>query len=92
MESQPQNPEFRINPEHFHLCVYQLYFQKGNDKDTDQSASVQTGLLLCRSNATVRFSWVEAHFILEQAIVHNYPPPSRTHCCLAKLEITFITY
>ena len=22
MESQPQNPEFRINPENFHLCEY----------------------------------------------------------------------
>ena len=21
MESQPQNPEFRINPENFHLCI-----------------------------------------------------------------------
>ena len=21
MESQPQNPEFRINPENFHLCM-----------------------------------------------------------------------
>ena len=22
MESKPQNPEFRINPENFHLCIY----------------------------------------------------------------------
>ena len=22
MESQPQNPEFRINPENFHPCIY----------------------------------------------------------------------
>ena len=22
MESQPQNPEFRINPENFHPCTY----------------------------------------------------------------------
>ena len=22
MESQPQNPEFRINPENFHICYY----------------------------------------------------------------------
>ena len=22
MESQPQNPEFRINPENFHPCLY----------------------------------------------------------------------
>ena len=24
MESQPQNPEFRINPENFHQCLHQL--------------------------------------------------------------------
>ena len=24
MESQPQNPEFRINPENFHQCSYIL--------------------------------------------------------------------
>ena len=23
MESQPQNPEFRINPENFHACILQ---------------------------------------------------------------------
>ena len=23
MESQPQNPEFRINPENFHPCVFE---------------------------------------------------------------------
>ena len=27
MESQPQNPEFRNNPEKFHSCVFQI-FQK----------------------------------------------------------------
>ena len=24
MESQPKNPEFRINPENFHLCVSEM--------------------------------------------------------------------
>ena len=24
MESQPQNPDFRINPENFHPCAYHL--------------------------------------------------------------------
>ena len=31
MESQPQNPEFRDNPENFHPCIlmgHRLYFQK----------------------------------------------------------------
>ena len=26
MESQPQNPEFRINPENFHPCIKGLIF------------------------------------------------------------------
>ena len=34
MESQPQNPEFRINPENFHPCIYKTpaKFQKDQDK------------------------------------------------------------
>ena len=28
MESQPQNPEFRINPENFHPCIY--LFKRGS--------------------------------------------------------------
>ena len=29
MESQPQNPEFRNNPENFHLCIWNnLVFSK----------------------------------------------------------------
>ena len=31
MESQPQNPEFRINPENFHPCVY------GSREGSDES-------------------------------------------------------
>ena len=30
MESQPQNPEFRINSENFHPCTY----EKANNKGT----------------------------------------------------------
>ena len=26
MESQPQNSEFRINPENFHPCLYELCY------------------------------------------------------------------
>ena len=25
MESQPQNPEFRNNPENFHPCIYEIF-------------------------------------------------------------------
>ena len=28
MESQPQNPEFRINPENFHPCIIILYYKR----------------------------------------------------------------
>ena len=27
MESQPQNPEFRINPENFHPCIIPQYIE-----------------------------------------------------------------
>ena len=30
MESQHQNPEFRINPENFHLCNYGNHFKISN--------------------------------------------------------------
>ena len=44
MESQPQNPEFRINPENFHLC-YWLIFTNSNRKYHDQmKQSVVLGL------------------------------------------------
>ena len=28
MESQPQNPEFRNNPENFHPCIYSNYLDR----------------------------------------------------------------
>ena len=30
MESQPQNPEYRINPENFHPCQYSYFLTGGN--------------------------------------------------------------
>ena len=33
MESQPQNPEFRINPENFHQCKYGFNDWKSADPD-----------------------------------------------------------
>ena len=29
MESQPQNPEFRVNPENFHPCIEDTMSKKG---------------------------------------------------------------
>ena len=28
MKSQPQNPEFRFNPENFHPCIFKLKFHE----------------------------------------------------------------
>ena len=58
MESQPQNPEFRINPENFHHANGHYAFQKANSNCTDQTA------WMCRLHCafvTVQFSHLEAH-------------------------------
>ena len=47
MESQPQNPEFRINPENFHPCL----FLKANNNGPDQTVSAQSGQRLCYLHA-----------------------------------------
>ena len=52
MESQPQNPEFRINPENFHPCSYYI-FQKANNKGADQAVRMcRLVLHLCSLYAT----------------------------------------
>ena len=44
MESQPQNPEFRINPKNFHPCAYiqkhlsHFFSWKQNNMNPDQTA------------------------------------------------------
>ena len=46
MESQPQNPEFRISRENFHPRKFSYHaFQKANNKGTDQT--LQTCRLVC---------------------------------------------
>ena len=40
MESQPQNPEFRNNPENFHPCILYYYIQVYNSNDTTFELSV----------------------------------------------------
>ena len=37
MESQPQNPEFRINPENFHTCILAINFNTLVEKVNQQS-------------------------------------------------------
>ena len=65
MESQPQNPEFRNNPDNFHPC--KLFFacnklgfytfQIVNNNSTDQTAQMHRLLFACNN---VRFSHIEA--------------------------------
>ena len=43
MESQPQNPEFRFNPENFHQCgTHKMLFRIIAREDPDQIASAET--------------------------------------------------
>ena len=42
MESQPQNPEFRNNPENFHLCVHKNYTYTSMSKPVHDSEPAQT--------------------------------------------------
>ena len=39
MESQPKNPEFRINPENFHPCYHANMYCFENCVEPDQPAS-----------------------------------------------------
>ena len=59
MESQPENPEFRINPENFHTCSYYIFQNKG----ADQAVRVCTLVLhLCCLYAT-KSGFLTAWFI-----------------------------
>ena len=41
MESQPQNPEFRINPENFYPCMYMQHHAYHGISDFAGSAQIQ---------------------------------------------------
>ena len=40
MESQPQNPEFRIDPENFHPCVYTITILNIQRDRSEQTGAV----------------------------------------------------
>ena len=44
MESQPQNPEFRINPENFRPCIYFGYIDSA---DTDEMPCMGNLIRVC---------------------------------------------
>ena len=49
MESQPQNPEFRINPENFHLCNVHIKLSQKSKLVTElllADANIKTCLLM----------------------------------------------
>ena len=45
MESQPQNPEFRINPENFHPCIPELLVDNSCPDCTSSRLVLSTSLL-----------------------------------------------
>ena len=45
MESQPQNPEFRINPENFHPCIPELWVDNSCPDCTSSRLVLSTSLL-----------------------------------------------
>ena len=51
MESQPQNPEFRNNPENFHPCMgEQGRFRQGCTKVQSQMCSLVRAFTACIAN------------------------------------------
>ena len=46
MESQPQNPEFLINPENFHPCILAIIAGESKPKVPDQTIPLGTKLML----------------------------------------------
>ena len=58
MESQPQNPEFRINPENFHPCTLNLV------------AAVLPLILVCNSSTTLRIMFCYVICVMFCSIVH----------------------
>ena len=53
MESQPQIPEFRHNPENFHPCMFVEHFALGTD--TRNTKVMVRSLLIGLSNASLSF-------------------------------------
>ena len=48
MESQPQNPEFRINPENFHLCYILTCMQRNSEFRTEFLADINNPTIFCQ--------------------------------------------
>ena len=65
MESQPQNPEFRINPENFHPCKYVRFEYSVYSDQLPSLEGSQTGEL------TKSFFLVVFRFLREQRIVKS---------------------
>ena len=49
MESQPQNPEFRINPENFHPCETHRHKQKQDQRSNKGKSSHHCGYTLWKA-------------------------------------------
>ena len=51
MESQPQNPEFRINPENFHSCSFVIILLRKRELVSLLFFFVSYGCLFCVSSS-----------------------------------------
>ena len=74
MESQPQNPEFRINPENFHPCL-----QTANNKGADQTVhAAMVSFLTSRPISVCRLNFTEnylnANLLPQMLFVDLYVP------------------
>ena len=49
MESQPQNPEFRINSENFQPCIMVIY--------RESNVNISTCIMMARSPAIITTDW-----------------------------------
>ena len=78
MESQPQNPEFRINPENFHPCYYT--FQRVNNKGADQTVDAQDGLLVYFHATKSVFLAMWAHIIMLLSLQFGCKKIFSLHC------------
>ena len=56
MESQPQNPEFRNNPENFHPCVLRNYHNKPHSFMSDPTATMYSHSMSCDLSNKILFN------------------------------------
>ena len=57
MESQPQNPEFRINPDNCHPCIFFLVLKQ--NIESDQNMAMMSEYMTLYSRHTIMVAYME---------------------------------